>query len=187
MPRAGLSATAVTSAAIDLIDEQGPAALTLAAIAERTGVSAPSLYKHVRNLAELRDRVAGHVMAELNERITTAVLGLAGPDALRALLVEYRRYVLGHPHRYAMLPQAPSNDPVLGPAGQRLVELAFAVLRGYGLSGADAVHAARSIRAVAHGFASLESAGAFELAEDLDTSYERLIESLSAGFRSRTV
>jgi AcrR family transcriptional regulator len=182
VPRAGLSAAAVTAAAIDLIDEHGPSALTLAAVADRSGVSAPSLYKHVSGLAELRDRVAGHVMAELTERLTRAVLGLAGPDALRALLFEYRRYVLEHPHRYAMLPQAPSDDPVLGPAGRRLVELAFAVLRGYGLTGADAVHAARGIRAVAHGFAALESAGAFEMAEDLDVSYERLVDALSAGF-----
>lgn len=181
MPRAGLNAAAVTSAAIDLIDERGPAALTLAAVAERSDVSAPSLYKHVRNLAELRDRVAGYVLDELNDRLTSAVLGLAGPDALRALLFEYRHYVREHPHRYAMLPQAPSKDPVLGPAGRRLVELAMAVLRGYGLTGADAVHAARGIRALAHGFTALESAGAFGLPEDLDVSYARLVDMLSSG------
>jgi AcrR family transcriptional regulator len=183
VPRAGLSAAAVTSAAIDLVDEHGPSALTLAAVADRSGVSAPSLYKHVSGLAELRDRVAGQVMADLTERLTTAILGLAGPDALRALLFEYRRYVLEHPHRYAMLPQAPSDDPVLGPAGDRLVQLALAVLRGYDLTGADAVHAARAVRAVAHGFASLESAGAFGLPEESDVSYARLVDLLSDGLR----
>ncbi len=177
-----MSATAVTSAAVDLIDEQGPSALTLTAVAERSGVSAPSLYKHVRNLAELRDRVAGYVFEEFNERLTKAILGRAGQEALRAIMIAYRQYVLEYPHRYAMLPQSPSADPVLDAAGQRLLEVAMAVLRGYGLTGAEAIRAARCLRAVAHGFASLESVGAFGLPEDLDSTYEQLIDILSVGF-----
>ncbi|HEY3749621.1 MAG TPA: WHG domain-containing protein [Pseudonocardiaceae bacterium] len=182
VPRAGLSAATVTSAAVELVDEYGPAALTLTAVAERSGVSAPSLYKHVRNLAELRDRVAAYILAELNNRLTNAVLGRAGPEALRAILLAYRQYVLDYPHRYAMLPQAPSDDPDLEAAGNRLIEVAIAVLRSYGLTGADTIHAARCMRAVAHGFASLESAGAFGLPEDLNDSYERLIDILALGF-----
>jgi hypothetical protein len=81
-----------------------------------------------------------------------------------------------------MLPQAPSDDPDLEAAGNRLIEVAIAVLRSYGLTGADTIHAARCMRAVAHGFASLESAGAFGLPEDLNDSYERLIDILALGF-----
>jgi AcrR family transcriptional regulator len=97
----------VTEAALELIDEHGSDQLTLAKVAEHTGVAAPSLYKHVRNLAELRDRVAIRVVGELTERLTAAVMGRGGDEALRAAMWAYRQYVIEHPNRYAAFPQAP--------------------------------------------------------------------------------
>ena len=58
MPRAGLSTDAVVDVALALVDEKGLDALSLAAVADRAGVAAPSLYKHVGSLADLRDLMA---------------------------------------------------------------------------------------------------------------------------------
>jgi AcrR family transcriptional regulator len=171
----------VTQAALELIDQHGTDQLTLAKVAEHTGVAAPSLYKHVRNLAELRDQVAIRVVGELTERLTTAVMGRGGDQALRAAMWAYRQYVIEHPNRYAAFPQAPPSDPELATAMRRLLEVVLAVLRGYGLEGSAAIHAARCFRATAHGFASLQAAGAFRLPEDLDTTYDHLIGMLTTG------
>lgn len=67
----------MTQAVLDLIDEHGTDALSLAKVAERTGVAAPSLYKHVPSLAELRNRVAIRGVGERTERLTAAVMGAA--------------------------------------------------------------------------------------------------------------
>jgi AcrR family transcriptional regulator len=179
--RAGLSRAAVTQAALELIDHHGIQALTLAKVAEHTGVAAPSLYKHVRNLAELRNQVSIRVVGELTERLTAAVMGRGGDQALRAAMWAYRQYVIEHPNRYAAFPQAPSSDPELAAAVGRLLEVVLAILRGYGLEGSAAIHAARCFRATAHGFASLQAAGAFRLPEDLDTTYDHLVGMLTTG------
>jgi AcrR family transcriptional regulator len=171
----------VTQAALELIDQHGTDALTLARVAEHTGVAAPSLYKHVRSLAELRDRVAIRVVGELSERLTEAVVGRGGDQALRAAMWAYRHYVIEHPNRYAAFPQVPPSDPELAAALGRLLDVVLAVLRGYGLDGPAAIHAARCFRATAHGFASLQAAGAFRLPEDLDTTYDHLIGMLTTG------
>jgi AcrR family transcriptional regulator len=181
VPRAGLSPDAVTDAALALIDTAGPAALTLAEVAKRVGVATPSLYKHVRNLAELRDRISVRVLDGMTAALRAAVLGRSGPDALRAALLAYRDFVRDHPNRYAAVPQAPSADPEVGAAAERLLEVVYAALRGFGLSGPDLVHATRGFRATAHGFAALEAAGGFGLPESLDESYERLIAALITG------
>ena len=115
MARAALSADAVVDVALRLVDEEGPAALTLAAVASRAGVATPSLYKHVRNLAELRALMSVHIMDELAERIGGAVLGRSADEAIRALMMAWRDYVLGHPHRYSALDQAPT--PMVAQAG----------------------------------------------------------------------
>jgi AcrR family transcriptional regulator len=171
----------VTQAALELIDEHGTDALTLANVAEHTGVAAPSLYKHVRSLAELRNRVALSVVSELTERLTAAVLGRGGDQALRAAMWAYRQYVIEHPYRYAAFPQVPPSDPELAAALGRLLDVVLAILRGYGLEGSAAIHAARCFRATVHGFASLQAAGAFRLPEDLDATYDYLIGMLTTG------
>jgi AcrR family transcriptional regulator len=166
---------------MELIDQHGPDELTLAKVAEHTGVAAPSLYKHVRSLADLRNQVAIQVVGELTERLTAAVMGLGGDEALRAAMWAYRQYVIEHPNRYAAIPQAPSSDPELAAATGRWLEVVLAVLRGYGLEGSAAIHAARCFRATAHGFASLQAAGGFLLPEDLDTTYDHLIGMITTG------
>jgi AcrR family transcriptional regulator len=183
MPRVGLSPGAVVDAAIGLLDSAGPEGVTLAAVAAATGVATPSLYKHIDSLDSLRRLIAVRSMNDLADRLVAAVLGRSQDDALRALMTAYRAYALAHPNRYAALPQYPVSDPDLSAAGARILEVILAVLRGYGLDGHDAIHAARAVRAAAHGFASLQAVGAFQLAEDLDTSYDRLVGMLTAGFR----
>ncbi|MGI8712393.1 MAG: TetR family transcriptional regulator, partial [Solirubrobacteraceae bacterium] len=56
MPRAGLDAEAVVTAAARLADAEGLECLTLARLAQRLGVRSPSLYAHVDGLEELRAR-----------------------------------------------------------------------------------------------------------------------------------
>ena len=59
----------------------------------------------------------------------------------------------------------------------------LAVLASYELSGEEAVHAARGLRSVAHGFATLEVAGGFGMPLDLDESFRRLLRAFTAGLR----
>jgi AcrR family transcriptional regulator len=184
MPRVGLSPAGVVDAAVSLVDTDGPAALTLAAVAQHVGVATPSLYKHVRNLAELRLLVSARVMEEMTERLGAAVMGRAGDDAVRALMLAYRRYVLDHPHRYAMFDQTPNPDPVWSVPAERLTGVVLSVLREYGMEGAAAIHAARCLRSAAHGFASLEAAGGFGLPEKLDDSYDQLMQMLTHFFHN---
>jgi AcrR family transcriptional regulator len=181
VPRAGLSAAVVTDVAIEIIDSEGIDALTLTEVAKRAGVAAPSLYKHVRSLADLRDRVATRVVDEMREQMAAAVMGRSLDDAVRAVMRGYRDYVISHPNRYAAFPQAPPDDPALAAAGDRLLDVVLALLRGYGLDGERAIHATRCLRAMAHGFASLQAAGGFGLPQDLDTSYDCLVGMLIDG------
>ncbi|MFC0531904.1 TetR/AcrR family transcriptional regulator [Phytohabitans kaempferiae] len=183
--RAGLSTAAVVEAALAIVDEQGADALTLANVAQRTGVAAPSLYKHVGSLAELRTLVGARVLEEMTERFTHAALGRSGDDAVAALMHTYRAYVTEHPARYAITPADALHHPHTAAAGTRLLEVFLAVLRGYGLTDSAAIHTTRCLRAVVHGFASLEAAGGFGLPEDLDETYEHLVRASIASLPRR--
>ncbi|MDF5755294.1 TetR/AcrR family transcriptional regulator [Spongiactinospora sp. TRM90649] len=183
MPRAALSRDAVVDLAVRLVDDEGPAALTLSAVAARAGVATPSLYKHVRNLAELRELLSARILGEMGELVGQAVLGRSGDEAVRALMHAWRAYVIKHPGRYAALDQRPL--PSTAEVADRLLGVLMAALRSYGLTGSAAVHAARCLRAAAHGFAVLETAGGFGLPENLDASYDLLITMTIGGLRDQ--
>ena len=179
MPRAGLSTGSVVDAAVDLVDEQGWAALTLAAVASRTGVAAPSLYKHVRNLEALQQKVSARATAELAQTLTRSVAGRSGEEALRFLADAYHDYALAHPGRYPSTQRVPDpQDPAHVAAGEQAVQAVFAALRGYGLDGEEAIHATRAARSALHGFVSLEIDGGFGLPQDVRHSFERLVSML---------
>ncbi|MFI6921915.1 TetR/AcrR family transcriptional regulator [Nonomuraea spiralis] len=179
MARAALSQETVVDLAVALVDESGPEALTLSAVAARAGVATPSLYKHVRNLAELRELLSVRIIDEISDELGPAVLGRSGEEAVGAFMDAWRAYVTRHPNRYAVVIQQP--HPSMRTAGERLMGIMLATLRGYGLADSDAIHTARCMRAAAHGFAVLEASGAFGLPERLDESYDLLKHMIVAG------
>ncbi|MEA2323460.1 MAG: hypothetical protein QOD81_3310 [Solirubrobacteraceae bacterium] len=186
MARAGLSTAAVVGAAADIADREGLEGLTLAAIASAVGVRTPSLYNHVQSLDDVRRRLALRGMEELAAVLRDAAVGRAGDDALVAMAHAYRAYAQGHPGRYAAAQRAPDElDAELAAAAGTAVGVLFAILRGYGLEGDDAIHAARAVRSALHGFVSLEAAGGFGLPVELDASFERMVGALARGLRER--
>ncbi len=183
MPRSGLTPGAVVDVALTLVDEKGLEALSLAAVADRAGVAPPSLYKHVGSLADLRDLMAVKILREITATVSGAIMGRGGDDAVRALMRAYRAYVLANPGRYALLPLDPLHRDVTAGAGRDLLDVFVAVMRGYGLEASRATHAIRRLRATAHGFAAIEAGGGFGIPEDIETTYEQVIDMVLQSLR----
>jgi hypothetical protein len=110
-------------------------------------------------------------------------MGRAGRDALYAYLMEYRAAASQYPHRQALIERASYDDPVFAAASERLVNVAFAVVRGFGLEGEDLVHAVRTVRAAVTGFVSLEHQLGYRAPTDTDASFAYLSRALASGLR----
>jgi hypothetical protein len=91
----------------------------------------------------------------------------------------YRAYAREHPGTYAALQRVANVEGE--EAAAQLVDTLIAVLRGYGLEGDEAVHAARIVRAALHGFALLENGDGFGIDLDLDETFGRLVAVLDQG------
>jgi AcrR family transcriptional regulator len=186
MPRAGLSREAVTQAALAIIDEAGPQGfetLTLASVASQVGVSAPSLYKHIGSLADLRREVALASVRQLTQVLQDATIGRAGEDAVVALAHAIRGFARQHPGRYAASQRAGNpKDPAdaeLSSAGARSVDVIAGALRGYRLTPEQNIDAIRALRSAIHGFVLLESGGGFGLARNRDASFDTITRMLT--------
>ena len=181
MPRLGLDTEGVVVAAAAIADAQGVDAVTLARVADRLGVRAPSLYVHITGLAELRRLLAARGARELAETVRAAVAGQARRDALSAAAGAYRRYAHDHPGRYAAMQRAPAGDGEDAEAAAALYAVIRSALSGYHLRGAAEVHGIRAVRAGLHGFVSLEQLGGLRMRVSTDASYAGLVEMLHLG------
>ncbi|MFJ8166150.1 TetR-like C-terminal domain-containing protein [Streptomyces sp. NPDC096136] len=185
MVRAGLNAARLTEAAAEMADEAGIENVSLSALARRFGVKDASLYSHVRNLRDLRVRVALLAGEEMTGRIAVAVAGRSGKDALVAFADAYRAYALERPGRYAASQMRFDPEEVAGSAGLlRSVELTYGMLRAYGLEDPDLTDAARLLRSTFHGYVHLELSGAFGHSREVRTSWARGLDALHAALEN---
>jgi len=187
MPKAGLAPTSVTEAGAALVDEIGFENLSMGLLAERLGVKAPSLYKHVASQADLAHRIAVLAMSELADAIRDATQGRAGGEALVAGAHAMRTYVLEHPGRYAAgnaaRPSGP-DDPLVPAVGRVLASWA-AMLHGYRLNPDQEIHALRMLRSLLHGFATLEAIGSFQINTNVDESFTWMIDFINQGLEAK--
>lgn len=179
MARAGVTKALVEQSAVELADADGLEAVTISAIARRLGVQPASMYAHLAGVGALQDMVHRRALAELAQRLEEAISGRAAGDALRAFADVHRLLLAEHPGLWSALQRQAGPEVAASPEAARTANLQLAVLRGYGLDGAAAVHAARFLGATLNGFVSLQSIGAFaHRGTDIETSWALALEAL---------
>lgn len=185
MARAGLNLERVLQAATTIADSEGLECLTIALLATSLGVKPPSLYNHVASLDRLKDELTHRAVLLLLDSSRDSLAGVAGQDALNALGHSQRQFAKEHPGLWAamQLPLA-SWSEATHKAADAYLGLVLAVLRGYGATGDNAVHAARVLRASLRGFIDLELGGGFGLPQDVDVSFSILLKMMHTSLKS---
>ncbi|GGK75382.1 TetR/AcrR family transcriptional regulator [Mangrovihabitans endophyticus] len=127
--RAGarLSRESIVSAAVDLADREGLAALSMRRLAQQLGVDAMSIYYHLPDKKALLIAMADAVVAEIEPEPPD---GDAWTGQLRELIMVARATMARHPWAARILEQR--NDP--SPAVMRHIERVLAVMRRGGCS-----------------------------------------------------
>lgn len=156
----------IVAAARELLEAEGPEGLSMRRIAERIGIKAPSIYKHLPDKEALE---AALISAGFEE--WAAVLEAAGDD-LAALAGAYRDHARRHPHLYRLMTERPLARERLAPGVEE--RAAAPIVEAVGDP-----DGARALWAFAHGMTILELNGRFPPGADLDAAWEQGI----AGFR----
>ena len=175
---------ALTAAARAIAEREGLDAVTISAVAAAVGVRAPSLYKHVDHRRDLLRLIADDVARELDEDIATMVgsgsmsgsvsgsVSESDPaTALAAIARAFRAVSARSPRAASLLfsGAAPSAEP----QSDGMIALTRTLLDAVrAATPGDPLPAARTLTAWAHGFCTMEQAGAFQLGGDVDEAFE---------------
>jgi AcrR family transcriptional regulator len=150
----------IVAAARDLLEEEGAGALSMRRLAERLGIRAPSIYKHLPGKPALEAAVISDGFAEQAAAFEAA-------DGLDGLAAAYRAFARAHPHLYRLMTEGPLARDLLAPGVEE--RAAAPVLTAVG----GDRDAARALWAFAHGMTILELDGRFPPGADLDAAWAR--------------
>lgn len=183
-PRVGLDLLTILHAATEIADAEGVEAITLATLAKKLKVRPPSLYNYIDGLPGLRTKLAIYGLEQLYNKLTLALVGRAGDDAVHALALCYVNFARSHPGLYEATLRAPdTSQPELQKISGDIVNLVVRVFNHFGLENDMAIHAVRGIRSILHGFSSLENIGGFGIPLDVDVSLKLLIDNFLSGIQ----
>src|SRR5947209_8158306 len=145
---------ALIAAARDLLDEDGPGAVSLREAARRVGVSATATYRHFADKDHLLAAVAAEGYREFSEKLRASAPG-KGFVAMGAAYIEF---ALDHPGLFRLMfgPLLRERYPELGAAADEAFNVLLESARHYvGDHAEDAESVAYAGWSCAHGLARL--------------------------------
>jgi AcrR family transcriptional regulator len=147
----GLSSDRIVVAAIELIERDGAAALTMRRLGSELGVEAMSLYNHVANREALLAAIGDRLLEPLRDIPLEApwqTCAARFASALRTIGVE-------HPATFRLVGLQPLDSPASLEAVERLLQAFVA----HGLTALDALATYRALASYARGYALAETTG----------------------------
>ena len=163
-PELSPRAREIVAVARELLESEGPDGLSMRRIADRLGIKAPSIYKHLPDKQALEAALISAGFAEWAGVFETAA---TADDPVGTVARAYRDYATRHPHLYRLMTERPLARDRLEPgvedrAARPIVDAV----------GGDP-DAARALWAFAHGMTILELNGRFPEGADLQAAWER--------------
>lgn len=182
-----------------LAETQDADAVSVRSVAERVGVSTPSIYLHFADKQALIDAVCELVFTELDARMQAAAATTTDPfDGLRLRGLAYAEFALANPEQYRLaMMRMPAlhdehdkhtyspfsaEDIVAGPTYHHLLDAVQACIDiGVFAPGSDPTTIATSLWAAAHGAVSLCLAKPGLVGADALALCETVIENAGLG------
>jgi AcrR family transcriptional regulator len=160
----------IVTAARELLEHEGPEALSMRRVAQSLGIRAPSIYKHLTDKDALEAAIISTGFEEQAVLFETAIED--SDDPLRALARAYRQFAGDHPHLYRLMTERALDRDLLVPGSE-----ARAALPLYRAAGEN-LDLARAAWAFAHGMTILELNRRFPHDADLDAAWRHGIDAL---------
>lgn len=185
MPRSGIGKDDIVRVAAELTDEVGIDHITLKEISKRLDIQSPSLYNHIGGLPELKEMVSLYVMELLREQMVRSTIGRIGIDALKEMGYAFIRFAREHTGMYETVQWMNIAGNIQnGSLFSEVVQFVYDIAGELGASELEASHITRTVRSLAHGFASVEGHRGFSHPSSVESSYEYALDMLFLGIKA---
>ena len=179
MPRQGLTQDIIIQKSVQFINEQGYQKLSFAALSKLLDVKPPAMFKHFKNIDQLREYLTLVSIKMLKQKLQDAATGRAGEAALTSVCNAYRDFAKANRGLYqAMQPSYFGRNKEIEQAAIQLMSIIITVLKGFEIGEEHYIHLLRVIRSSLHGFVVLELEYGFGMTANIDISFEHQINAI---------
>src|ERR687895_576561 len=172
--KARVSREQVLDAALELADEGGLAAVTMANVGARLGVEAMSLYRHIGNKEEMLDGLVDRVFAEIEVPSDAR----QWRDALRRRAVSAHAALRRHPWAIGLM----ESRAQPGPATLAHHDAMVAILLAAGFDGRGAVRVYNLLDSYIYGFALQEATLPFSSPDEMAAVSEQMMAAMADAY-----
>ncbi|KGP91985.1 hypothetical protein N780_15490 [Pontibacillus chungwhensis BH030062] len=185
--RPGLNQEMIVDRALELAENEGLSAVTMANLARSFSIKPPSLYNHFRNLLKIKQAMASRAQKMLYDNLSGAVNAELEPlERIQEMAKQYVTFATCYPGIYEASIIAPD---IKGESHKNREEPLLQLLKQYvapfELSEQDRIHAIRGLRSLLHGLVDLNKKEGFKLGVDLEDSRIYLIEAYVKGLQQK--
>lgn len=172
--RPRVSREQVLDAALELADEGGLAAVTMAGVGARLGVEGMSLYRHIGNKEEMLNGLVDRVFTE----IEVPADARDWREALRRRAVSAHAALRRHPWAIGLMESR--SQP--GPATLGHHDAMVAILLGAGFDGRGATRVYNVLDSYVYGFALQEATLPFSSPEEMASMSEQMLAAVAESY-----
>lgn len=162
--------------------EAGQDDLPLSKLAKALGIKAPSLYRHVKNKADLLKGINEHTETLLFEAINAVPLADDPHTRIMKIAHAYRAFAHAHPLTYMLafttIDPAARPDPAYQLKAVLTLQAVMAAISGND----DSLPALRGLLALIHGFVMLEINQQLRRGGDLDAAFTQSVQAYLRGW-----
>jgi AcrR family transcriptional regulator len=163
----------IVAAARELLEREGPEALTMRRLAESLGMQAPSLYKHFPSKAAVELAIIGEALLEVGAACHAAVTSATDGTAVAALAAAYRHEAKRQPNHYRLATEGVLDRGGMEPGLEEWAGNPWFVVMG------DPT-LAQALWSFAHGMVILELDDRYPPGSDLDATWAAGVRVFSA-------
>lgn len=183
---AQLDFDSLVAKASEIIETEGLAQLSLSKLAKEFGVKAPSLYKYVKNKAELLRAVNLRTARKLTLGIVDYVPSDAEPlDQALYLAQAYRQFAHRNPRIYSLVFSYQEAASRPDPAELESLALMLQAVTRNLTDEENSLPVLRGLFALVHGYITLEINEQFQRGGDLDATFNSVVRAYLAGWQTR--
>lgn len=175
----------IIETAADISNEIGLDNLTLKIIAEKLNIKSPSLYNHISNLDDIKEKLMIYGWEQVEELMVESAVGSTGYEALKNMCYAFYDYTTNNKGIFnAMLWYNKYENQDKMKATTRLFTIIFKVMKALKLNDDYINHMIRTLRSFLEGFSLLVNNNAFGNPISIKESFDVSLKIIMNGIKS---
>lgn len=168
----------------ELANKVGIENISIKLIADSLNIKSLSLYNHIKNLEDIKQRLMIYGWEEMEEKIIQSVIGVSGYEALMCMCNAFYDYATQNSGVFnAMLWYNKYENKQMQRATDRLFSVLYKITSSLNISEINCNHLIRTLRSFLEGFSLLVNNRAFGNYISVKESFDLSLDIIIAGIK----